>query len=223
MGRVKAGWNSALDLAVRQGKFTLLGLGVVLIPVVVVVKSIEHAHKLLTRAATTVAPGIEVVGGVGIGVLVLLFLFAACCFVGWLVSRTDRGQRLVDWEASKFLPRSPLEVQKEVKKVRTRGAGQAAPTPAKEVQPALARVGGGWQPGVIVKEQSGSWASVFLPDIPSVATGRLYMVHEDHLMRLDVPLDSFRKQLASSGHDSGDWLQALAKARPDGGGSDPGA
>ena len=221
MGRMESGWKTVRGQTVRQGKLTLIGLAVVLVPVVVVLKSIEHAHKLLTHAASTVAPGLEIVGGVGIAAVILVAIFVACWVVGWLVSRTERGQLLMAWEKSKLLGRTPLQLQKEVKKVHALQAGQATATSPKAAQPALAYVAGGWQPGVIVEEQSEGWASVFLPDIPSVATGRLYLLHEDKLLRLDVPLDTYREQLISSGHGSGDWLQTLAEARPGAGETGP--
>lgn len=217
MGTQQHGRGRLSRLGMRHGKLALLGLAVVLVPLVVALKSIEHAHKLLTRAASTVAPGVEVVGGIGIATIIMTAIVVACWFVGWLVSRTDRGQRLMEWEGADLLARTPLQLQQEVKKVRALQAGQtggaSAPQP-KAAQPALAFVADGWQPGVIVEEQSEGWASVFLPDIPSVKTGRLYLLHEDHLLRLDVPLETYREQLISSGHGSVDWLQALAEARP---------
>ncbi len=39
------------------------------------------------------------------------------------------------------------------------------------------------------------------------------MFDEDQLLRLDVPLDTYRKKLTASGHGSADWLQALSEAR----------
>ena len=66
----------------------------------------------------------------------------------------------------------------------------------------------------MIVEEYGDGATVFLPDIPSVATGRLYLVDEDQLVRLDVPLDAYRKELTASGRDSADWLKALSEARP---------
>ncbi len=115
--------------------------------------------------------------------------------------------------------RSPLRLRSEVKKVRRMQSGEAAPAPTKDVQPPLAHVAGGWQPGVIVEEQDDGWATVFLPDVPSVATGRLYLVGEDRLLRLDVPPGAYRKKLAANGHGSADWLQALPEARPDAAGT----
>ena len=76
--------------------------------------------------------------------------------------------------------------------------------------PALAHVAGVWQPGVIVEEPTSGWATVFLPEVPGLATGRLYCLQDAQVLRLETPLDDFREMLSSSGKGSGDWLTALA-------------
>ena len=45
MGRILAGWMVLRRLAVRHGRLTGLGLVMILVPVVIAAKSIEHAHK----------------------------------------------------------------------------------------------------------------------------------------------------------------------------------
>ena len=52
--------------------------------------------------------------------------------------------------------------------------------------------------------------------------GEDHLVEEDQLVRLDVPLDAYRKKLTASSHDSADWLTALSEAGPDGAGTAPG-
>lgn len=200
--------KSLREVLVRHGKITGLGLVAVLTPIAIVVTSVGRAHKAVTNAAKKVAPGVEALGGVDVALILLLVLLAVCWFLGWLVTRTQWGRRLFEWEEAKYSARSPL-MQKYVKK-----SGKGAPAPTKQPQPALAHVAGGWQPGVIVEEQAGGWASVFVPEIPSVATGRLYCVHADQVLRLDLSLDAFRTKLTATGHGSEAWLQALS-AKPD--------
>lgn len=191
----------------------LLGLVVVLLPIVVLSKSVEHAQKAVQKALTTVAPGVQALGAAGLTLGIVLLLLLACWFLGWLVSRTVPGQRLLAWEKSKFLGRSP----KLQKRVAAKAEAEAGVPPPKEAQPALAHVAGGWQPGVLVEERADGWATVFLPDVPSLETGRLYCLSGDQVLRLDVPLDAYREKLKARGRDTSDWLRALSEK-----GADPG-
>ena len=109
-------------------------------------KSIEHAYKLVSHAVSQVSPELEVIGGIQIAVVILLAILVACWFVGWLVSRTKRGDLLMEWEKRELFGHSPLQVQKVVKKVRSMQPEMVAPAPPKGVQPALAHVAGAGSP-----------------------------------------------------------------------------
>lgn len=201
----------------HHSKVTLLGLGVVVVPVVIMAKSIEQSHKALNKAVDLVgagAPAVDMLGGPGLAIALLLLIVGACWALGWLVTRTKRGAKLIEWEESSLLPRSPL-LQEKVKKLKEQAPDPSkAQAPSKDPQPALAHVAGGWQPCVVIEERADGWATVFVPDIPSVSKGRLYCLAEDQVLRLEVTLDAYREQLTASGHGSEDWLQALSEANP---------
>ena len=156
-----------VELLVRHGRITLLGLAVILVPVAIVSNSIQHVHKLLSKAVAGISPGIEVIGGVGIATVLVLAIAVACWGLGQLVKHTVLGQQLLSWEKAKFskpklLEHSPL-LQKRAKK--SKEAAKDAPPP---VQPALACVAGVWQPGAIVEEPTGGWTTVFVPEVPAL-------------------------------------------------------
>ena len=103
-----------------------------------------------------------------------------------------------------FLKRTP--VFQTYRKV----TGTAVVEKAAPVFPALARVAGDWQPGVIVEELEG-WATVLVPDLPTAKSGRLYCVPGDQLRKLDGSVADLRKKLAAGGRGSRDWLQTVSK------------
>lgn len=74
----------------------------------------------------------------------------------------------------------------------------------------MVRVAGDWQPGVIVEECDG-WATVFVPDLPTAKSGRLYCVPGDQLRKLDGSVADFGKKLAAGGRGSRDWLETVSK------------
>ena len=191
---------------VYHAKLVLIGMLVVVVPVVIVGRTLQHAHKLMSHGVAKVAPAVDVVGGVGVSLAILCAILVVCWVLGWLVIRTVLGQHLRDWEREKFLSRSPF-LKKYGEKLR-----EKTPDAASAVQPVLAHVAGGWQPGVIVDEHDDGWATVFVPTIPAVATGRLYCLRDEQILRLEMPLDEFKQKLTTSGHRSQEWLQAVASA-----------
>ena len=124
----------------RQGRVILRGLLVVLVPTVVVVKSLEHAHKALSSAMNMVDPQHKVAGDISIAVILLVAILGACWFLGWLITRTELGQRVLEWERVKFVNRSPL-LKKQIQ--HAKNEEKETSDRVKEAQPALARLAGG--------------------------------------------------------------------------------
>jgi len=191
----------------RELKYTVLGLLAVMVPVVFVWKALEHAHAVVSGGVTNVAPGVERVGGVEVAIWIVLALILVCWILGRLVTLTVLGRRVRGWERAKFAARSPL-VQKYEEYTGTLSEDAASASPA--VQPALARIAGDWQPGAVVEEQEGGWGTVFVPEIPDLAKGRLYCLPSEQILRLEIPLEEFKQKLTTGGHGSQDWLQAVA-------------
>ena len=191
--------------ALHHAQLALTGLAVVFLPIVIVSKAVEQAHKAVAGIMKKVAPGIELLGGIGITILVLVLLLLACWLLGWIVSRTEFGRRLLAWERKTFLGKAP-KLQKEIE--TREKAGEPKP---KDPLPALALVGGAWQPAEIVDEHSDGWVTVLLPDLGSTEAGRIYLLSREQVRRLDVPLDDFRKKLKARGRDTQDWLRALSE------------
>ena len=148
-------------------------------------------------------------GGVEITLLIVAAILAASWLIGLLMTRTEFGQRILEWENSLFKKRSPV-LQKQAK--REDAAEKEAVASA--AQPVLARLQGGWQPGVVISPPTGGWAGVYIPDLPTAKTGRLYCVAETDVKTLDLTLPKFRAALLGSDHGAPAWLAALAGEAP---------
>lgn len=186
--------------------FTLLGLLVVLVPIVVIARSVEHAHKTVDKYAQKLAPKVGLLQHVAISGLAILGLFVACWFIGVLVANTGIGQRWLEWEKAKLLRRTPMLESHVVKWNKTE---EEPPVPAR---PALVCVATAWRPGLIIAEESGI-CTAFVPELPQAMNGQLYCLPVTETLILDMSLDDFRKKLTGSGHGSQDWIRALAAAQ----------
>ena len=201
----------------RQARILLLGLVAILVPLTFVVTHVKAAHKSLHQAVTTLTPAVAFLGGVGATILSLLVILGLSWVLGWMAGRTRRGRQWIEWEKTRLLPKSSPLLRKEMQKLDVEGqADSAASAPAEPpAQPALAHVEGGWHPAAIVEARGDGWATVFVPNVPDLATGRVFYLPGVQVRRLDVPLDDFRKGLEDSGHGTGDWLGTLAAEEPE--------
>ena len=188
----------------RNLTFLVLGLLIILVPISLTSKSIDHALKTVRDVIKKLDPGVDFLertdATIAIVAAIVLFFWG----LGWFLSRTETGGRWLDWANSKYLKRSPLWVKRSK---RAQEHGEAAQPGA---QPTLARIQGTWQPGVIVETDAGGWCTVFVPQAPALSTGQVYCVPPEETIPLDTPLEEFRKRLTASGGGSADWLRALA-------------
>ncbi len=167
----------------RHARITLLGALIVLAPLVLLVHSVLRARKTLEQATAPlkqILPGTDLsVGGVSAPELATLVLVVLSCWLfGWVIVRTEVGRSIKDWIEETFLKKTP--VFQTYRKVT--GTAATATAPSTPVFPAMVRVAGDWQPGVIVEELEG-WATVLVPDLPTAKSGRLYCVPADQLRK----------------------------------------
>ena len=187
----------AIQRVLNHLKLLAVGLLVILVPVAIAHQSFDHVFKIVKNAAKKVAPGVAWIerteGALAVVALIVLF----CWSLGWFLARTETDARWLEWANSKYLKRSPLW-KKHAKRFHGEDE-ESAPV----AQPALASIQGTWQPGVIVERAPGGWCTVFVPEVPSLSTGRVFYVREDEARVLEMELKDFRKALSSSGRGSG--------------------
>lgn len=203
--------HSWRETVVRQGQIAMVGLLVVVVPFMVVGNAFDHLHKVVHKALIAVEPRVEALGGGTIALFVVIALLLCAWVIGRLMTHTELGQRILAWEKSVFAKRSPV-VEKRAE--REAAAEEAAARAASPARPGLANLQGGWQPCVIFGTAEGPFSNVFVPRLPAIETGSLYVLKADQVRPLDVPLEEFRATLKKYGHGGTQWAAALAADEP---------
>ena len=67
------------------------------------------------------------------------------------------------------------------------------------VQPALARMEGGWELGFLVEPPADGWATVYFPDVPQTMSGRIAYLAADRLRPLDLTVAQATELVKSYG------------------------
>jgi uncharacterized membrane protein len=191
----------------QQGRIAMVGLLVVVVPLVFVGNTIDQLRKAVHKALVAFEPRVQELGGTTIAILILLALLICAWLIGLLMTRTELGQRVLEWEKRVFTKHSSA-LKKQAGREKT--AEEAAARAALPGHAGLANVLGGWQPCVIVDDSQSSLTSVFVPDLPSTETGSLYVVEADRVRPLDMPMKEFRATLKTRGHGAKQWVAALA-------------
>ena len=189
----------------------LVGAFLVIGPVAVIAQALGHAQKLIQKAIAPIKKVIPdvTVGGVSmytIAAFLLVILF--CWLIGWFAMNTTLGKQLHDWVRATFLRRTPL-----YKKLQKRKEAQEDEEEAEARRPALIRITESWQPGVILDERTDDWLSVYIPDIPSGATGSVHILRKSQALPVDIPLEQFRTMLQAEDHGVRMWLDLVADAQ----------
>jgi hypothetical protein len=69
----------------------------------------------------------------------------------------------------------------------------------------LARIEGVWQPGILV-ERKEQLSIVFIPGVPNSNSGKVCIVGNDHLTKLDMSLSQLHESLEHYGQGLGDSI-----------------
>ena len=196
----------------RHGTLILFGAIIVIVPLSILLQSLEQTRKTVHKTISPVQEIIPHIDIAGISMYVIgtaLIVLGLCWILGWFVTSTDLGGRLGDWVTATFLRRSALYTSLEEHEEAGRGDGKTVAPPFSP-RPGLVELGGSYQPCVILAIREKSWTSVFVPILPAGTTGTVYIVEASRVRRLELDLDHFRTALQSPGHGSELWLDALA-------------
>ena len=189
-------------------RVTATGFLVVVIPLVVVYAIFEKLTTLAQKVLAKIQPGVQELGGPTIALVIFAVVVVFSWGLGWLMLKTELGRRVLAWERTVFTKRS--DVLKKVSDMEAKAADEEAKAKV-NARPALVHVHGGWQPGILMETSEGGRTGVYVPDLPSVETGRLYCVSDESIIPVDMPNDEFRKALKAHGHGAARWVQILAE------------
>jgi uncharacterized membrane protein len=187
----------------------LVGGVLFLVPVVLSVFVVGQALRLAAKALAPIAhfmPTGSVVGFAAANVVAATLVVVAC-FVAGLVARTRAGGLV-----SRRIEHAILRKMPGFTFVKSAAQGFVGLEAGSEVQTALARVEDAWVPAFIVERHRSGLLTVFVPSVPTPAAGTIYILPEDRVRRLDVPVASMAGVIMRLGVGLRDLLEPPAAA-----------
>lgn len=134
--------------------------------------------------------------------LAVLLLFALCFLLG-LALRTGLGRWIQQRLESNVLSRIPGYTQ-----IRDLASQIAGDTQQKAWKPALVQFDDGLVQAFLVEECDEQLVAVFVPAIPSVLTGDVFIMDRKRVHLLDIPFAKALKSISHWGAGSKEWVAA---------------
>ncbi len=187
-------------------KTTFVGGALFLIPVLVAIvvlkKGIELVGKLVRPAAEAIP--VEAVAGVHMRELLAILLLVLVGFTAGLIARTGVGRSVSEKLEQAVLRKMPGYT---LLKGATGGTGVGEG----EVKAVLARFDDNAVVGFVMEKPRNGFVTVFVPSAPTPAAGTVFILPEDRIQLLDVPVADASKTIMRLGVGSQDLLE---KRRP---------
>ena len=180
-------------------KTTLLGGLVVILPVAAVLLLLERVVAVVRGALQPVMPH-----GVPYPGVVAALVAAGACFVAGLVLRTPAARRAMAALERRVLERIPA--YSLLRSLTRRVVGQEEGT---RFSAALAVIEDALVPAFIVEEHEDGRYTVFVPAVPTLAGGALYILPRERVHPVDVPFYKAVGCVTRWGIGSRDLLRAI--------------
>lgn len=132
-----------------------------------------------------------------------VLLVVAICFVVGLAMRTGMGNWVRNTLEQTVLMRIPGYTQ-----IRDLANQVAGDPQQKAWKPALVQFDDGLVQAFLVEECDETLVTVFVPAIPSVLTGDVFIMHRDRVHLLDLPFATALKSISHWGAGSKEWIAA---------------
>jgi uncharacterized membrane protein len=184
-------------------KATILGGLLFLVPVIILLAVLRHglgfARKLVAPVARRfpehAIAGVTVATLLAVGVLIVIALLAG------LFVQTSLGRRIREGLEAAILGKVPgYSIIKGLLEGAT-GVEKA------DVTPALAWIEDSWVYAYVMEVHEDGHRTVFIPGSPNPMEGAVYLLPQDRLQPLDVPLASVVKSIRKLGIGSKDLLR----------------
>ena len=188
--------------ALRFVKTTLVGGLVIVLPIwvaaLLLIKAIKGVLGVLRPIATLLPQNIVHENVVAVALLLII------CFSAGLLMRAALTRRMVGWFETKFLEYIPG--YSLLRSITQRLTGQAED---QSFQAALVVIEDALVPAFIVECHADGQCTVFVPASPTPATGAIYILPEERVHRLNVPLHRAFSCVSNWGEGSGELLAAM--------------
>jgi len=183
---------------------TVVGGVVFLVPIVVLLAIIGKAFGLVHRAMAPLARlvPVQAVAGIPTPRLLAAAAIVLFCFLAGLFARTKAAKRSVAWLESALLSNIP-----GYSFMKSMGESIAGVESAKAHEVVLARIEDAWQIAFLVERIPGGQVAVFVPGAPDPWSGSVYLMTEDRIKPLDVPLSAALRCVKRLGMGSGELIR----------------
>jgi uncharacterized membrane protein len=183
---------------------TIVGGVLFLVPIMVLLAILGKAHAISSKIVLPLAQRLpsEFVAGLSTPRLLAILLIVLFCFVAGLFARTALARRLADSLEDTVLARIPgytlTKGMVESMAGTDRGIAREA---------ILVRIEDAWQIGFLVERVEPGHVAVFVPGSPDPMSGSAYILTEDRIKSLDLPIKAALDCVRGAGKGSGAMLR----------------
>jgi uncharacterized membrane protein len=176
-------------------KATIVGGALYLVPIVLILVVLGKVQAVTVKLVAPITAALELhdVGGIGLARLLGIALIILACFAAGLFARTPVAQQFVGW-----LERAILSNLPGYRMISTLGA-DAVGAGHSDVKVVLARIEDAWQLALLVERVDETHAAVFVPGAPDPKSGSVYLLTDDRLKVVDVPMHEAMKCIKGLG------------------------
>jgi uncharacterized membrane protein len=175
---------------------TLLGGVFFLVPIVALAMILAKAHEMTADIVKPVADHlpIESARGVLAAKILAVVIILAFCFLAGLFASTRIAKAFAEGLETTILSRVP-----GYRFLKTVGEGMAGIEQDGKHETVLARIEEAWQIAFVVERLEGGNVVVFIPDAPSPWSGSIFIMTEDRIKPVQLPLATAMKCIANLG------------------------
>jgi uncharacterized membrane protein len=182
-----------------------------LAPVLILLLVVYHAVRLVAKILTPVADHIPIQPGFGLDKpqIIAAILLLALGFLAGLLAQMRFASRLTNAIEQVILSKMPGYTL--FKAVAQGAAGEKT----SNLKVALAHIDDAWLMSFIVEEHSSGLRTVFVPSAPTPTAGSIYLLTEQQIKRLNVPVSAAVKCIMRLGVGSRELLEGAETTNVD--------
>jgi uncharacterized membrane protein len=175
---------------------TLLGGVFFLVPIIVLAMVLAKAHEMTTDIVTPVADHLPIESARGLlpAKILAVGIILAFCFLAGLFASTRIAKAFAEGLETTILSRVP-----GYRFFKSVGEGMAGIEQGEKHETVLARIEDAWQIAFVVERLDGGHVVVFIPDAPSPWSGSIFIMTEDRVRPIQLPLTTAMKCIANLG------------------------
>jgi uncharacterized membrane protein len=181
---------------------TISGGILFLLPVVLVIMMLGHAHQIMVKISgplATLLPD-RLFGLDGSMILAVILLILICFFAGLLIKSKKVKQQMSRLEDTLFVYIPGYLLLKSI------AADTVGEKEASAMKPVMVKDGDAWKIGFLVEEKAGL-STVFVADAPRHDAGEVLIFPSELVKQINVPNNKVIQSLKNYGKGAIDWVE----------------